>query len=312
MRLKSFMKNSDVIAFGDLYDRSVANEKNQLLDRIAVRDYVIEAEIGAFQSERGKKQRLRVSVVLEVDLVKSNKHDDVDNIISYDTIIDAINKQLSIERINLLETFADQVATDVLSDFRVKRAFVRVEKLDRIPGALGVEIVRSPQSSVRKGNDSPFTLSSIIPDEPLFVFITNEILGGNMVSEWLDRLDKHHRPVVICVDSVMELKKLSENKLTQRRIDLLAIEQNAWVLAGKDERCVVVNSRTEIEWAIKNNQLSIWAPSKIVLDAVHKPMNTNAIELANWFSKSFSNEKVVVLGEKPFPGFRNIINVSDI
>ena len=144
------MKNSDVIAFGDLYDRSVANGKSQLLDRIAVRDYVIKAEIGAFQSERGKKQRLRVSVVLEVDLVKSNKHDDVDNIISYDTIIDAINKQLSIERINLLETFADQVATDVLSDFRVKRAFVRVEKLDRIPGALGVEIVRSQQISVKK------------------------------------------------------------------------------------------------------------------------------------------------------------------
>ena len=69
------MENSDVIAFGDLYHRSVANEENRLLDRIAVRDYVIQAEIGAFQSERGKKQRLRVSVVLEVDLVKSKNYD---------------------------------------------------------------------------------------------------------------------------------------------------------------------------------------------------------------------------------------------
>ena len=306
------MKNSDVIAFGDLYDRSVANEKNESLDRIAVRDYLIKAEIGAFQSERGKKQSLRVSVVLEVDLVKSNKHDDVDNIISYDTIIDAINKQLSIERINLLETFADQVATDVLSDFRVKRAFVRVEKLDRIPGALGVEIVRSAQSSIRNGNDGQFALSSTISDEPLFVFITNEILSGDMLSDWLDRLEKHPRPAVICVDTVKDYKKLSDNKLTQRRIELLAIEQNAWVLAGKDERCVVVNSRTEIEWAIKNKQLSIWAPSKIVLDAVQKPMNTNAIELANWFSKSFSNEQVVIVGEKPFRGFKTINKVSDI
>ena len=137
------MENSDVIAFGDLYNRSVSDKKNRLLDRIAVRDYVIQAEIGAFQSERGKKQRLRVSVVLEIDLVKSNNFDDVDHIISYDTIIDAINKQLSIERINLLETFADRVSTDVLSDSRVRRVFVRVEKLDRIPGALGVEIAVS-------------------------------------------------------------------------------------------------------------------------------------------------------------------------
>ena len=58
--------------------------------------------------------------------------------------------------------------------------------------------------------------------------------------------------------------------------------------------------------------MSIWAPSKIVLDAVQKPMNTNAIELANWFSKSFSNEQVVIVGEKPLPGFKTINKVSDI
>lgn len=312
MRFKKFMENSDVIAFGDLYHRSVANEKNRLLDRIAVRDYVIQAEIGAFQSERGKKQRLRVSVVLEVDLVKSKNYDDVDHIISYDTIIDAINKQLSIERINLLETFADRVATDVLSDCRVKRVFVRVEKLDRIPGALGVEIVRLPGSPTIKDNNSQFNLNSTISDKPFFVFLTNEILDSLMLAEWLNRLNKHSRPVVICVESVNGLKGISENKLTQRRIDLLAIEQNAWILAGRDERCVVVNSRTELEWAMKHNQLSIWAPSKIVLDAVDKPLSTNAIDLAQWFSKSFSNEEITVLGKTTFPGIRNIHKVFDI
>ena len=30
------------------------------------------------------------------------------------------------------------------------------------------------------------------------------------------------------------------HKPTQRRIDLLAIEQNAWTLAARDDRCVVV------------------------------------------------------------------------
>jgi len=312
MRFKTFMENSEVIAFGDLYNRSVADEKNRLLDRIAVRDYVIKAEIGAFQSERGKKQRLRVSVVLEIDLVKSNKFDDVDHIISYDTIIDAINKQLSIERINLLETFADRVATDVLSDCRVRRAFVRVEKLDRIPGALGVEIVREPGSLTRRGNDNQSSFDSTFSDKPLFVFLTNEILDSHMLAEWLDGLNKHSRPVVICVEAVEGLTGLSKNKLTQRRIDLLAIEQNAWILAGRDERCVVVNSRTELEWALKNNQLSIWAPSKIVLDAVDKPLSAKALDLAKWFSKSFSNEGVSVLGKRYFSGVRNIQKVSDI
>jgi hypothetical protein len=58
---------------------------------------------------------------------------------------------------------------------------------------------------------------------------------------------------------------------TQRRIDLLAIEQNAWVLAARDPRCVVVASRTEIDWAMKQRQVIVWAPSKLVLDAVDGP-----------------------------------------
>jgi hypothetical protein len=48
------LENNDIIAFGNLFDRSLT-EDNKLLDRIAVRDYIINAEIGAFQSERGKK-----------------------------------------------------------------------------------------------------------------------------------------------------------------------------------------------------------------------------------------------------------------
>ena len=94
------MENNDIIAFGNLFDRSLT-EDNKLLDRIAVRDYIINAEIGAFQSERGKKQRLKISVVLEVELNTEKQNDDVDKIISYDTIIDAIKNQLLIERINL-------------------------------------------------------------------------------------------------------------------------------------------------------------------------------------------------------------------
>ena len=57
----------------------------------------------------------------------------------------------------------------------------------------------------------------------------------------------------------------------QRRIDLLAIEQNAWTVAARDRRLMVVGTRTELDWAMKNGQISVWAPSKIVLDAVDGP-----------------------------------------
>ena len=102
-----------------------------------------QVEIGAFRSERGVTQRIRFNVVLEVSHHTAAEDDDVDKVISYDTITEAIEHELAAERINLLETLAERVAARCLADPRAVRVFVRIEKLDRIPGTLGVEIVRS-------------------------------------------------------------------------------------------------------------------------------------------------------------------------
>ena len=86
----------------------------------------------------------------------------------------------------------------------------------------------------------------------------------------------------------------------QRRIDLLAIEQNAWVLAGLDRRCVVVDSRTELDWAMKNGHISVWAPSKITLDAVDGPSADpkDALALVLWFAEHIEARELVVIGEE--------------
>ena len=86
--------------------------------------------------------------------------------------------------------------------------------------------------------------------------------------------------------------------MTQRRIDLLAIEQTAWMLAARDPRCVVVETRTELDWAMKNGQISVWAPSKIVLDAVDGPHVDpgDAVALAAWFADTFAADEMLVIG----------------
>ena len=78
---------------------------------------------------------------------------------------------------------------------------------------------------------------------------------------------------------------MTGHKPTQRRIDLLAIEQNAWVLAARDPRCVVVATRTEIDWAMKHGQMMVWAPSKLVLDAVDGPQARDPVALALWLAE---------------------------
>ena len=286
-----YKMNTISTVFDELEARVESEKFNSSLDRITIRDYIKEVEIGAFQVERDLTQRLKFNVVVEVSAATSSISDDVDDILSYDMIIEAIDEQLDFERLNLLETLAERVSKQILSHKQAERVFIRIEKLDRIPGSLGVEIVRDCKdleiiTSIE---------SSII--NPLVVFIPNEVIQSNDLLIWLDAIVQNNKPTVICLESLSIKQPVSLNPKSNHRIELLAIEQNAWDLAGKDIRCVVVETRTELDWSMKNNELSVWAPSKIILDAVNKPkINSKPLDLAIWFANEFNAENIYYLG----------------
>jgi dihydroneopterin aldolase len=287
------MTNETNTAFERLEARATACANGDPLDRISVRDYTTDVEIGAFQVERGVTQRIKFNVVLEVMPSDAAATDDVDQILSYDSITDAIDYQLHVERLNLLETLAERIAAQILNHAQALRVFVRIEKMDRIPGSLGVEIVRT-----RKGADDLVDAEDV---HPLVVFLPNAVIQSKALKAWLDAIAANDAPAVICTEPSGLKLPSADNTPANRRIELLAIEQNAWVLAGMDERCVVVDSRTEMDWAMKNGQLSVWAPSKMVLDAVDKPVaGAKPLDLAAWFASEFSADHVSILGSGPF------------
>lgn len=282
------MTNETALAFDTLEARAVGMAGDPL-DRIAVRDYPKTVEIGAFQAERGVEQRIQFNVVLEVSRHTAGQTDDVDKVLSYDTIIEAIETQLKMERINLLETLAERIAERVLQHGLAERVFVRIEKLDRIPGTLGCEIVRS------RGAENGVHVDDV---QPLVVFLPNSVMQSKDRADWLNAIAAHEVPAIICVEPVDMARPETGVAMIDRRLGLLSIEQNAWVLAGLDHRCVVVDSRTELDWAIKNGQLSVWAPSKVVMDAVDKPDvgAEDPLGLAQWFAKVFAADHVSVCG----------------
>ena len=280
------------LAFAHPSERAIATAPRGPLDRISLRDHVVDVEIGAFQLERGTTQRVCFNVVVEVEPLDAPIDDDVDRILSYDRVTEAIAYELSAERLNLLETLAERVAERILLEPQAVRAFVRIEKLDRGPGALGVEIVRGRDSLVVD------TLEEDRP-HPRLIYLSNPAIRSPNLSGWIDQLEEIGRPLIICVGASDVPAPQSGHAMTQRRIDLLAIEQNAWTLAAKDPRCVVVSTRTELDWAIKNGQISVWAPSKIVLDAVDGPSAapSDAVALAAWFAATFEADEMIVFGE---------------
>ena len=301
------MSDETTIAFELPLARAIATGSGEMLDRISVRDFIKDVEIGAFQSERGVSQRVRFNVVLEVSHSTAAQDDDVDKVLSYDTIVEAIEEQLSTERINLLETLAERIAERCLSDRRAIRVFVRIEKLDRIPGTLGVEIARARVDLAQSDNvvSSVDRAATPVPHShphQIVIFLPNTLLASDHLPAWLDAIDALETPAVIALD-MLQSDLPASHPLVERRLRLLAIEQNAWVLAGRDVRCVVVSTRTEFDHAAKTGQLSVWAPSKIVLDAVSKPENdaNHPRRLAHWFAAEIEATALVVIGGSEEP-----------
>ncbi|MDU8911938.1 dihydroneopterin aldolase [Aestuariicoccus sp. MJ-SS9] len=286
------------LAFAHPSERAIATAGDAPRDRISLRDHIVEVEIGAFQAERGTRQRICFNVVVEVQPFTAPLDDDVDRILSYDRVTEAIAHELQAERLNLLETLAERVAERVLLEPQAIRAFVRIEKLDRGPGALGVEIVRTRRDFGQHLNEMASEMAQERP-HPRIAYLSNAAIQSPDLPRWIDDLAARGAPLILCVGLPDCPAPKADHAMTQRRIDLLAIEQNGWVLAGRDARCKVVATRTELDWAMKNAQICVWAPSKIVLDATQGPASqpSDSVALSAWFAGQMEACEMVVIGE---------------
>ena len=113
-------------------------------DRVFLSNYLREIEIGVLESEYGVTQRLRFDIALEVEPAGEPVGDDPDRVISYVTLIEAIEQVANGPRMKLVESFAERLAAIALADRRARRVHVRIEKLDHLEhgAAFGIEIVR--------------------------------------------------------------------------------------------------------------------------------------------------------------------------
>jgi 7,8-dihydroneopterin aldolase/epimerase/oxygenase len=293
------MTDDTALAFAHPEDRAAATAGQALPDRISLRDHVVDADIGAFQQERGHRQRVRFNVVVEVQPLPADLADDVDRVLSYDRIVFAIAAELAAGRLNLLESLVEGVAGRLLAEPQAARVFVRAEKLDVGPYALGVEIVRvRPKNAVAAVADTTVPP----PPAPTVAHLDNAMIAGSDLAERLDRLEAMGAPVILTVGLPDLPRAQTGHRPTQARIDLLAIEQNAWTLAARDARCVVVSSRTEMDWAARRGQTVVWAPSKLVLDTPGAPKGQSAAELSLWLADLVSARTFVHAQGLDLPG----------
>ena len=131
-------------------------EREVEIDTVFVRDFVIAAQIGAYNYERGAAQRVRFNVEAAVRRV-GGQVDDMRAIFSYDVIMDAIRLVVGRGHAEFVESLAEGVAEIVLRHPRVQHLRVKAEKLDVIDGAVGVEIRRERATAGAAGKNRAAT-----------------------------------------------------------------------------------------------------------------------------------------------------------
>jgi dihydroneopterin aldolase len=111
-----------------------------VMTKVFVTGLKVQAEIGVYKHEIGRVQPLVVDVELDVPAARADR---LSETLNYETILEAARAIAGDGHIELVETFAERLARACLTDLRVTRARVRVEKpLALAPDAVaaGVEI----------------------------------------------------------------------------------------------------------------------------------------------------------------------------
>jgi len=114
------------------------------LDRIHIADLLVRCIVGTNPGERAKPQDVVINVTLHADLRAACRSDRIEDTVDYRSLKQRIVETVEASHFFLVEALAEAVSDICLSDPRVRKACVRVEKPTalRFARTVGVEIER--------------------------------------------------------------------------------------------------------------------------------------------------------------------------
>ncbi len=113
--------------------------------KIFIKGLTVETECGVYAHEKGKKRPLVIDIEVSVGSDVRSTSDELAQTVDYDTLAAHIHDVANTAHLHLIETFAEEVCARVLTDKRIEKIVLRVEKPGSVPGAVcsGVEIERT-------------------------------------------------------------------------------------------------------------------------------------------------------------------------
>lgn len=113
--------------------------------KVFLRNLVLDAHIGAYDSEQGVTQPVHIHLEADVAEPSAPIADRLEDVMCYNKLTQGIKAILAEGHIKLVETLAERIAELALSHSMVEAVTVRVEKPQAIAEAeaAGVEIIRT-------------------------------------------------------------------------------------------------------------------------------------------------------------------------
>ena len=146
-------KNISVISTGSWVPSEAKDEKNKIKTyKILIDSLVLDASIGIHDFEKKKKQKLSISLNLDVEDNISKVEHNIDNFVSYEYLVRDIKKLISSRHIELLETLGEEIIDICFKDERVFAINLKLEKLEvfREVSSVGIEVFRNNPRNISK------------------------------------------------------------------------------------------------------------------------------------------------------------------
>lgn len=115
------------------------------MDKVFINQLQIDTVIGIYDWEKEMQQRLFLDLEMEWDISQAAATDNYHHALCYETVSRRLIELVTAKPIELIETVAEMVANCLLSEFKVSKVTVRVNKPDAVKQAanVGIEITRS-------------------------------------------------------------------------------------------------------------------------------------------------------------------------
>ena len=147
-------KNISVISTGSWVPEQLDNKIADQKYNVIIKNLIIDASIGIHEHEKIKKQRVSISLSIEVVDNISLVDQKIENFLSYENVINNIKLIINKGHIDLVETLSYKILSNIFSDNRASKVWLKIEKLDVFEEAhsVGLEIIKTRKNFIKSSN----------------------------------------------------------------------------------------------------------------------------------------------------------------